>query len=150
MNIIKQIFYLTICFLIIVFAGCSKKDKDNTFPSSNDLWDIDKIPPPQFINTNYIELSKIYKISKYRSSVGHDYSDASEHCRSMKHYFEPLGAIDWSAIKLFSPITGSITRADVEWAGTKLEIVSDKFPAFRISIFHINMITPLNVGDYVI
>lgn len=128
---------LLLCLLIIVTLGCASKDKASSSSSGNDVWDIDKNGIPKFVATDYIELAGIYRISKYRSSIGHDYSDAFEHCRSMKHYYEPLSGIDCATIRIFSPVTGVITRVDQEWAGTKLEIASDTYPAFRFSIFHI-------------
>ncbi len=146
----KRIFYLAINFLavfILVFnAGCKKY---NETPDQSDIWDIDAEGIPKFAGVNYIELDKIYRISRYRSSVGHDYSDAYEHCRSMKHYFEPWGNIDWTGVHLYSPVTGTITRVEEEWAGTKLEIASDEYPAFRFSIFHINLSTVRSVDDKV-
>jgi hypothetical protein len=134
--------------LIAIVSGCSKdKDKQS---SPSDIWDIDKDGIPKFVDSNYIELNKIYRISKFRSSYGHDYSDAFEHCRSMKHYFEPKGDVDWATVKIYSPVSGSITRIENEWAGTKIEIVADNYPAFRFSIFHINLTVQLSVGDKVI
>jgi hypothetical protein len=67
----------------------------------------------------------------------------------MKHYFEPKVTVDWGTIKIYSPVSGSITRVDVEWVGTKLEIASDEYPAFRFSIFHINTATTFALGDKV-
>ena len=145
-RILNQVLMLFLSSLIVLMTGCSKKS-DKTEKPASDIWDIDKSGIPKIVGTNYIELDKIYRISKFRSSFGHDYSDAFEHCRSMKHYFEPKSDLDWSTIKIYSPITGTITRADEEWAGTKLEIASDDYPAFRFSIFHINMSVPRNVGD---
>lgn len=127
-------------------AGCSNKDKDNEQRVS-DVWDIEKQGIPQFVNVNYIDLNKIHRISRFRSSVGHDYSDAFEHCRSMKHYFQPYDTVNWSGIAIFCPVTGEITRVEQEWSGTKIEIVSDKFPAFRFQIFHISLATALKIGD---
>jgi len=139
-----------IVFLILLFSiipGCSKKhDVNNNTP--NDIWDIDKDGIPKFVNTNYIELSKIYRISKYRSSIGHDYSDSYEQCRSMKHYFQPKDDVDWTTVKIYSPVSGTITRVEQESVGgTKIEIASDDYPAFRISIFHINLLGTRNVND---
>lgn len=132
----SQIIFILLLFLII--PGCSKKHDANI--TTNDIWDIDKDGIPKFVNTNYIELSKIYRISKFRSSVGHDYSDSYEQCRSMKHYFEPKSDVDWATVKIYSPVSGIITRAEQESiGGTKIEIASDDYPAFRISIFHINL-----------
>jgi len=146
--IINQILILFLFFLIAIVIGCSKKIENPE--DAEDIWDIDKSGIPRFVEMNYIELNKIYRVSKFRSSVGHDYSDAFEHCRSMKHYFEPRGDIDWSTVKIFSPITGTITRVEIEWAGTKIEIVSDDYPAFRFSIFHVNTLVQCNVGDKVV
>jgi hypothetical protein len=128
-------------------TGCHK-DTENP-PGNSDIWDIEKDGIPKFVAINYIELDKVYRISKFRSSVGHDYSDMYEHCRSMKHYFEPYPGIDWSSIKIYSPVTGKITRVEQEWAGTKIEIAADKYPAFRFSIFHINTLAQFKVDDQV-
>lgn len=144
-----RLLLFSISFLLLVsplFITHCKKDDDNP-PNPTDIWDIDKDGIPKFVNTNYIELSKIYRISKYRSGIGHDYSDATEHCRSMKHYFEPKGTIDWATVKILSPVAGTVTRVEQEWAGTKLEIASDAYPAFRFSIFHINANKQFNIGD---
>src|SRR5262249_2384306 len=40
---------------------------------------------PKFLQADYIDLCQIGSISKFRSSEEHDYSDAFESCRSMKH-----------------------------------------------------------------
>jgi hypothetical protein len=146
--IVYQIIILFLFSLAVLGSGCSKKTENNEKPS--DIWDIDKDGIPKFVDTNYIELNKIAKISKFRSSEGHDYSDAFEHCRSMKHYFVPRDDINWSTIKICSPVTGKITRVEEEWAGTKIEIVSDDYPAFRFSIFHIQLSTPRNIDDKII
>jgi|WetSurMetagenome_2_1015567.scaffolds.fasta_scaffold05098_6 hypothetical protein len=127
--------------------GCSKRD--DPVPTQNYIWDIDKDGIPKFVRTNFIDLAKIYRISKYRSSIGHDYSDASEQCRSLKHYFEPKSSEDWTSVKIYSPVKGIIRRAEQEWAGTKLEIESEEFPAFRFSIFHINTSRQYNIDDEV-
>lgn len=67
----------------------------------------------------------------------------------MKHYFEPKGDVDWSTIKIFSPVTGIITRVEQEWAGTKIEIASEDYPAFRFSIFHLNSQVTHHTNDIV-
>lgn len=48
--------------------------------------DVDSNGIPRFVQTDYIELAKIDRISRFRSGEGHDYSDNFESCRSMKHY----------------------------------------------------------------
>jgi hypothetical protein len=135
-----------IILVLSLFLVSCKKNSDNQ-SQNQDIWDIDKDGIPKFVDVNYIELPKIYRISKYRSSVGHNYSDAFEQCRSMKHYFEPNSSVDWSSVKIYSPVTGKITRLEQEWAGTKVEIASDAYPAFRFTIFHINLSINLKIGD---
>lgn len=146
--LITEVLALILIPFIFRLTGCHKDDENP--PSNNDVWDIDKDGIPKFVNTNYIEPDKIYRISKFRSSVGHDYSDAIEHCRSMKHYFEPKSTLDWSTVKIYSPVTGIITRVEQEWAGTKIEIASDEYPAFRFSIFHINTVKQYSLDDRVL
>lgn len=142
----KTIPLISFLLSLLIVGGCTKKEAHD---ESSVTWDIDKDGVPKFITCNYIELDKIYRISKFRSAVGHDYSDAFEDCRSMKHYFEPFAGTDWTAVKIFAPITGVVTRAEQEWAGIKIEIESNDYPAFRIVIFHLNLIKPLSVGDKV-
>lgn len=139
---------LLLCSVTIFVAACSEEDKKSQ--DAKDIWDIEKDGIPRFVGTDYLELVKIYRISKFRSSIGHDYSDAFEDCRSMKHYFEPKNDVDWATVKIFSPVTGTITRVEQEWAGVKLEIASDDYPAFRFSIFHINLSVSRKIDDKVI
>ena len=143
----KFYFPLLIAILGLAVLGITLCNKNNETPKPGDIWDIDKDGIPHFVNSNYIALDKIYRISRFRSSVGHDYSDAFEQCRSMKHYFEPLASADWSKVDIFSPVSGEITRVEQEWAGTKLEMVSKDYPAFRFVIFHIQTKKNYAVGD---
>lgn len=141
---LKQI--LKIFFLSFVLVSC-KDEKPTPYKVEDDTYDVDKFGIPKFVNLNYIELDKIHRISKFRSSVGHNYSDDFEFCRSMKHYFEPKSNIDWSSVKIFSPISGTVFRINQEWAGTQLHIKSKDYPAFYFIIFHINLSDSLKVGD---
>jgi len=137
------ILFLLICMALA--ASCSKsKPTSNT---KNDTYDVDANGIPKFVTVDYIELEKIYRISKFRSSVGHSYSDDFEQCRSMKHYFQPKDDVDWSAVKIFSPVKGTVSRMFEEWAGTQVQIKSEQYPAFYFIIFHINLANPLKVGD---
>jgi hypothetical protein len=110
---------------------------------------------PKFVNTNYIPLDKIERISKFRSTAGHVYSDFYENCTSMKHYFIPLGEggpgqqhyPSWSNIDIISPINGTIISK--ESAKTTFNIRSDQYPSFQFIIFHINESSDLKVGDHV-
>ena len=52
-------------------------------------------------------------------------------------------------MKVFSPVKGTVFRVDQEWAGTKVEVQSERFPAFRFAIFHVKLGRPLKAGDSV-
>lgn len=144
-------FSLTIvCFAFAaggVFWQSSCKKKTGNGNNTEDVWDIDAQGIPRF-SDHYIELSKIRKVSKYRSSAGHDYSDFTEHCRSMKHYYYPNDTVNWTQVQIKSPISGSITRYEQEWAGVKFEIQSTEHPAFRFVIFHVNPVKTFQIGDF--
>ncbi len=104
-----------------------------------------------FITHNYIELQYIEKISRFRSGVGHDYSytETNETCRSMKHYFVPYQNLDWSTIKLFSPVSGTIFKLEAEWVGYKIHLWADAPENVEIILFHMNPKEGLAVGSHV-
>jgi hypothetical protein len=120
-------------------------------------YDIATRGVPQFVNTVYIDLAKISRLSKFRSSAGHDYSDFTqfgadalkdaagkvEGCRSMKHYFV---APD-STVKIFAPVEGTVTSIREGWAGHQVEITSTAMPDFHFIIFHVKLGAPLTVGQ---
>jgi hypothetical protein len=112
-------------------------------------FDAERLGVPILVEANYIELDKIASISKFRSGAGHDYSDSFESCRSMKHYFKPSSRVDWSSVKIFSPVQGAIIRTEEEWAGTKIDIQAVKCPAFTFTIFHVHLSAGLRQGDKV-
>jgi hypothetical protein len=78
--------YIVLIFILsLFFSGCSKDNHKTTAPpnydhSQDDPYDIDTYGIPKFVNVNYIELEKIHRISRFRSSEGHDYSDDFESC----------------------------------------------------------------------
>jgi len=103
---------------------------------------------PKFILKDYIELDKIDSISRFRSGIGHDYSDDYEACRSMKHYFKPQYDVDWGAVKIFSPVNGIVTNTFPETiGGNQIAISPFGMPAFNVTIFHVNYTVPVNIGD---
>lgn len=135
-------------FITLFLTACGRND-GNRNGGNNDTYDIDANGIPQFVGVDYIKLDNIYQISKFRSGIGHDYSDDFESCRSMKHYFQPKDSIDWSTVKIFSPVNGTVFEIYEEWAGRQIQIKSEEYPAFFFIIFHINLANPLNVGDVV-
>jgi len=129
--------------LLALIGGCGGKDDTPQVPAS---YDIDTLGIPKFVAVNYIDPDKkngggnfiINRISRFRSSEGHDYSsflNPGETCRSMKHYFKYPDA----STEIFSPVAGTITRIQDEWVGgTQIDIRSDAQPAFTFTLFHIN------------
>jgi hypothetical protein len=117
----------------------------------SETFDLDRSAIPKLVEADYIELSKIASISKFRSAEGHDYSDDFESCRSMKHYFKPSPEVDWSRVRIFSPVAGAILRTEEEQrAGTKVEIQAQQCAAVVFIIHHVRLCAPLRRGDRVV
>jgi hypothetical protein len=115
-----------------------------------DLYDLDGLGPPELIEADYLDLSAIARISRFRSGFGHDYADDLETCRSMKHYFQPRGEVDWSAIEIVSPIAGRVIELMPEQtAGTQVRIRSAAVPAATVYIFHVAPDAGLAAGQEV-
>ena len=125
---------------------------------------------PRFVHHNCIELEKIAKISKFRSGVGHDFSrgnNETNSCRSMKHYFEPVGIdelfwsryhngnisrSDWPEVRYFAPVSGTITdmRPARNMFGEKENqfiLVSEEYPDIRFGFFHVITKDGLDAGS---
>lgn len=113
--------------------------------------------PPKFIQAEFIDLSKIGSISKYRSGEGHDFSGNGETCRSMKHYYTPIARSNDAAkqangekelppaptpnteIAIYSPVDGKITQISQEHTpiGEQIYIKADGYRGYNIRLFHI-------------
>lgn len=123
---------------------------------------------PQFIQADFIDLSKIYSISKFRSGSGHDFSSSGETCRSMKHYFnvqdskEKFAAWDQNnnlpppptpgnAIDIFAPVDGKIIKIEEDQMpiGKQIYITPSAAPQFTVRLFHIYPITGISTGTKV-
>ena len=88
---------------------------------------------PVFIEAHHIDYSKVTKISRFRSLIGHDNSDDFEHCRSMKHYFQPT-----ELVSIYSPVTGTITESKAEMMyGFQVVIRPTNRSYVAIRIFHL-------------
>ena len=119
--------------------------------SSDPTFDLDANGVPEFVSSDYIELSRIAKVTLFRGTAwGHDYSDATETCRTMKHYYIPSGAgSTWTTIKIYAPVSGTVTELGVEQSGgTQTHIQADEQPAFTFILFHTS-VGGLQVGDHV-
>ncbi len=123
---------------------------------------------PKFIQADWIDLSRIGSISKFRSSSGHDFSGNGETCRSMKHYFNPIrtqedqNIIDRNkgypppfsldgAIEIYSPVDGKIISVESENSdiGKQVYLRPDNYPEFTIRLFHIFLLDEFKKGSSV-
>lgn len=118
-------------------------------------------PPPQII-ANFVELSKIEKISKFRSCAGHTTvpQDEREMKRNMKHYFWVKAKYMGSdTVEIYSPYDGYVTsvredRADgLEgeiWIAPKdMFVILPPVGRWMFSIQHINVLPGLKRGSEV-
>lgn len=130
---------------------------------------VDTNNPEQFIQSDFIDLSKIYSISKFRSAEGHDFSGGGETCRSMKHYFEPQvdptvqmqKASDGRSIPpqpdgvhdidIFSPVDGVITDITTERlpVGEQIYIRPTNAKDYTVRLFHIYKLDGITKGSQV-
>jgi len=117
-------------------------------------YDVAHLGVPKFVNTIYLDLSQIdpatgaplvNKVSTFRSSVGHDYSDSFETCRSMKHYFVGPN----SATRIYAPVAGTVIRADTSGSESQITIQADAQPAFWFTIFHPVLVRTFAAGEHV-
>lgn len=129
---------------------------------------IDIENPPQFIQAEFIDLSRIGSISKFRSGAGHDYAANGETCRSMKHYYTPIidPLNDWrrkstdgippkpdgkTDIPILSPVGGKVTSISEEQTpiGKQVWIQPDNAPNYKIRLFHIYLEDNIGIGTKV-
>lgn len=123
---------------------------------------------PQFIQANFIDLDKIYSISKFRSGSGHDFSSSGEKCRSMKHYFntqdtrEKMVSFDKnnglppqpdgiSDINIYSPVDGEIIsiESDQMPIGKQIFIRPKSNSDYTVRLFHIYLNDSFKKGSMV-
>lgn len=118
-------------------------------------YDLDPANVPRFATSDAIDLSTISRVSRFRSGEGHDYSDDFESCRSMKHYYYPKDGVVRSTVRLYAPVDGTVIGTVEEYEGGTLSkgkqvgIRPDGYPAFWVIVFHVNLDSPLAVGDRV-
>ena len=134
----------------LILAGCGDGPVTHTPPPRDDVYDVDANGIPQLVTADYTELEKVYRISKFRSSVGHSRNDDFETCRSKKHYFQPKSDVDWAGVQLFAPVTGTVWGNVVhESRGDKVSLQSEQNKAFIFTIFHVVLAAPLQNGQRV-
>jgi len=121
---------------------------------------------PQFIKAHYIDIKNIGYISQFRSDNGHDFSDQTSTCSSMKHYFEfpseqrldvngpigiPADPTQQNGVKIYSPVDGTIVDIQSEQfpLGKQIYIQVKDYTDFKVRLFHIYPLATLKVGQSV-
>jgi len=110
-------------------------------------YDIDAMGVPEFVGKDFTQLSKIEKISKFRSGFGHSYTDGTEPCRSMKHYFNPYTNYRQNnTVEVYAPVDGIILSVANDGHGAStgltnkvLQIRPDDHPAFIFILYHCDL-----------
>jgi len=117
--------------------------------SQIDTWDLLTNGVPQFVEHDFTDLTKISRISKFRSGAGHDYSDSFETMRSMKHYYSTYPDYRLNNIvEVYSPVEGEIVSITDEGHGysgglinQQVRIQSSEYPAFIFVLFHVDLLS---------
>ena len=130
---------------------------------------------PKIAKYNFINLDKFSRISKLRSAVGHNYSYKTEeddptrqNCKSMKHYFIPVGApksneavsttphtFKWMTLKFYSPVNGVINHVEYteNQYGTEanfgIQATDEDAKGYYFDYYHIALDPNLKVGSTV-
>ncbi len=127
---------------------------------------------PEIVHHNFIELDKIFKISKFRSGYGHDFSSGFNEtgvCRSMKYYFMIKGIDDafwsryhegkvskgdWPVVRYFAPVSGTIVdirSAENMFRDREYQFIlkSDKWPNILFGFFHVVLQKNISLGSKV-
>jgi hypothetical protein len=114
---------------VTVTAKYGGQTAQTIFYVGSATYDLATLGPPKILSANYIDLSKIERISRFRSTAGHSYVDGSgETCRSMKHYFvPPFSGVDWTDIDIYAPVSGTFGGAG---------LIPKDMPSMAIQIFH--------------
>jgi len=137
--------YLGVLALIglICMVGCDDdSDSSDGDDSGGDSVATTAYPGTGIATADYIELGRISAISRFRSGVGHDYSDVFESCRSMKHYYFPREY----PVRIFSPVDGVVDYVRDGGRGMQIGIGSGD----RVFVlFHVALSIPLAAGDSV-
>lgn len=146
---------LILLALSTVACGGGSGGGSPTGPSTEPTYDILARGIPQFVSQQYVPLTNIDRISRFRSSEGHSYNAGGnipgEPCRSMKHYFSFLSSGLAPATQLISsPVDGTIRAlSDDGGFGFQVNIKPTAQPAFWIILFHVTPSIPLAMGTTV-
>ena len=135
--------------------------------------DFDPNNIPKIAKANFTELDKFSRMSKLRSVVGHDYAFGTTeydsdglNCRSMKHYFVPVGVprknilygstphtFEWMSIKFFAPADGviqNVVRTNNQYGEeAQFAVASSDHPGYLFDFYHVKLLPGLDTGSVV-
>lgn len=143
MENVWKIILVTILTILLNGCGGGSSEEDGVA-----TYDLERLGVPKFVSQDFTQLYKVKSISLFRSAYGHDYSDATEECRSMKHYYAPKNIYRKNdEIEIYSPIDGVIESIQNEHHGSsdglknkEVRIQSTQYPAFSFTLFHCDLI----------
>lgn len=152
--------------LVLVVLGVVAWQRGLLSPASADH-------PTQFVQHDFVDIAKIGSISKFRSGIGHDFSNGGETCRSMKHYYTPaFTSADMqqlsnqpkkqgkqlppaptpdTAVAIYAPVDGRIADIKSEHfpVGEQIFITPDKAKGYSIRLFHVYPVDGIKKGSHV-
>lgn len=118
-------------------------------------------PPPQLVS-NFVDLNKIEKISKYRSCTGHLVipRDGKESRSNMKHYFwVKKEFIKNNSVEIYAPYQGYVSalytdpdknlEGEIWISPKKMFALMPPFGMWNFSVQHVNVRQDLKVGSEV-
>ena len=103
-----------------------------------------------------VDLNYISRISRFRSSSGHNFSDYSESCRSLKHYFDPT-THDARTVEIYSPFQAIVISVydddgpieDDGVTNQHITLQPVNYPSIQLEIFHTELTAELIIGSVV-
>ena len=106
------------------------------------------VTPTRFVDQDFTNLAAVAEISLFRSSEGHDYSDACEECRNMKHYYLPKPAfLGNELIEIRAPVDGTVIEmtdsrhgASPPGENKQVRIRSSLHPEYTFVVFHVDLV----------
>ena len=148
-------------------SGGGNSSGDKKQPVSS----FDPENPPAFVTANFVDPTKIFLVSKFRSGIGHDFSGGSgETCRSMKHYLAtmddkapdykiegggkkeampiPVKGVD---VPIYSPADGTydLIPGDGIPINREVDVTPTAYATVRIRLMHVAPLDSMKPGQKV-
>jgi hypothetical protein len=107
---------------------------------------------PRFVTADHHDLANIYRISRFRSGIGHSNGpETIEPCRNLKHYYQPLTALDWTKAPIYSPVDGTVLSTQTDGLyGVRVYILPRDFTPAWIVLHHVAADPALVAGTWLV